>query len=72
MIWEENQTKYGSIKAVGFIRYLLKHGKWQWHKDVLNTQQKKKYVATERLVRTPKHEIDKHMTAVSKMLILTC
>ena len=41
MIWEENQTKYGSIKAVGFIRYLLKHGKWQWHKDVLNTQQKK-------------------------------
>ena len=71
MISEENQTKYGSIKAVSFIRDLLKHGKWQWHKDVLNTQQKK-YVATERLIRTPKHEIYKHMTAVSKMLILTC
>ena len=48
--------------------------RWQWHNDWTHysTHNDRKSVVAERFIRTLKNKTFKHMTALSKMLILMC
>ena len=56
------------MKAVNFITVF----KWLKENDIeiYSTLNEEKYVVSEGLIRTFKNKIDKHMTLISKILIL--